>query len=144
MKTRAFVLCAFLLHPAAGIAQDITMADLKDAQKLSGDELRQVLTGAKVRHMTRYGSTRYWSNNPDGKFMASGTAQGYKGRQTTYPASGVGTWHISPLDQYCVTIEWKAVSENWCLFVYKSGDRFYGSPRQNDPSARAVEFGFSK
>jgi hypothetical protein len=43
-----------------------------------------------------------------------------------------------------VTIEWRAVAENWCLFVYKAGDKFYGSSKQNDPSARAVEFGFSK
>ncbi|MGH8701614.1 MAG: hypothetical protein ACREVR_10645 [Burkholderiales bacterium] len=133
-----------LLHPAAGVAQEMTMAELKDAQKLAGEELRQVLTGAKVKNATRHGSTRYWNNSPDGKFTASSDAQGYKGRPTTYPTTGAGSWHISPLDQYCVTIEWRTTAENWCLFVYKSGDKFYGTSRQRDPSARAVEFEFNK
>lgn len=143
-KTFNFVLCAMLLQPATGIAQEMTMADLNNPQKLAGEELRQLLTGAKVKNMTRHGSTRYWHNNPDGKFTASSDSQGYKGRPTTYQSSGAGSWHISPLDQYCVTIEWKTTAENWCLFVYKSGDKFYGATKQRDPSARAVAFEFSK
>jgi len=143
-KTFNFVLCAMLLLPAAGIAQEMTMADLNNPQKLAGDELRQLLTGAKVKNMTRQGSTRYWNNDPDGKFTASTDSQGYKGRPTTRPSSGAGSWHISPLDQYCVTIEWKTTAENWCYFVFKSGDKFYGATKQSDPSARVVEFEFGK
>jgi len=139
-----FVVCAMLLLPAAGIAQEMTMADLKNPQKLTGEELRQLLTGAKVKHLTRHGSARYWYNEPDGKFTASSDSQGYKGRPTTSPTSGAGSWHISPIDQYCVTIEWRTTAENWCVFIFKSGDKFYGAAKQGDPSARAVAFEFGK
>lgn len=144
VKTSILLLCTFLLQPAGVIAQEMTMADLKDPQKLTGDELRQVLTGAKVASKTRHGSSRFWTNNADGKFTASSDSQGYKGRPTTQGTTGTGTWHISPIDQYCVTIEWRTTAENWCVFVFKSGDKFYVSSKQNDPSARAVEFSFSK
>ena len=144
VKTFAFVLCTMLLHPAAGVAQEMTMADLKDPQKLAGDELRQLLTGAKVKNVTRTGNTRRWVNESDGKFTASADSQGYRGSPTAQPSTGAGSSHISPVDQYCVTIEWKTTAENWCVFVFKSGDKFYVSSRQGDPSARAVEFEFKK
>ena len=54
-KTSILALCTFLLQPAGVIAQEMTMADVKDPQKLTGDELRQVLTGAKVASKTRHG-----------------------------------------------------------------------------------------
>ena len=143
-KLSILVLGTFLLQPAGVIAQEMTMADVKNPQKLTGDELRQVLTGAKVASKTRHGSTRYWTNNPDGKFTASTDSLGYKGRPTAAGTTGAGAWHISPIDQYCVTIEWRTTAENWCVFVFKSGDKFYVSSKQNDPSARAVEFSFGK
>jgi hypothetical protein len=143
-KTLTFVLCALLLPATGGIAQEMTMADLSNPQRLAGDELQQLLTGAKVTHKTRHGSTRHWYNNADGKFTASTDSVGYKGRTTAYPTTGAGSWHISPHDQYCVTIDWKVVDENWCVFLFKSGDKYYGSARPKDPSARAVQFGFSK
>ena len=136
--------CALLLQPAAGIAQALTVGDLKDPQKVTGDELRQVLTGAKVTSKTRHGSTRHWYNNSDGKFIASSDSRGYKGRATAYQTTGTGSWHVSPLDQYCVTIDWRAVDEKWCVFILKADGKFYGSARPNDPSARAVELGLQK
>jgi hypothetical protein len=144
VKASLIVFCTLLLHAAGAVAQEMTMADVKNPQKLTGDELRQVLTGAKVTSKTRHGSTRHWYNNADGKFTASTDSQGYQGRPTASPTTGTGSWHVSPLDQYCVTIEWKATAENWCVFVFKSGDKFYVSSRQNDPAARAVEFRFQK
>ena len=144
VKAWLIVFCALLLHAAGAVAQEMTMADVKNPQKLTGDELRQVLTGAKVTSKTRHGSTRHWHNSADGKFTASTDSVGHQGRLTASPTTGAGSWHISPLDQYCVTIEWRTTSENWCVFVFKSGDKFYVSSRQNDPAARAVEFGFQK
>ena len=143
-KTLSLVMCSMLLYPAAGLAQQLTMADLKDPQKLAGDELRQLLTGSKVQNKTSTGSTRRWENNPDGKFVASTDSLGYQGSTTARPSSGRGSWHISPLDQYCVTIEWRTTAENWCYFVFKSGDKFYGTTRQGDPSVRVAEFEFKK
>ena len=143
-KTSALAVCALLLHPASAVAQELTLADLKEPTRLTGDELRQLLTGAKVTHKTRHWSTRHWSNNTDGKFTASTDSRGYKGRPTAYQTTGAGSWHISPLDQYCVTIDWRAEDEKWCVFIFKSGDKFYGVGRPKDPASRAVEFGFSK
>lgn len=120
------------------------MADVPNLQRLAGDELRQVLAGAKVTSKTRHGSTRHWTNNADGKFIASSDSQGYKGRATAYQATGTGSWRISERDQYCVTIDWRAVDENWCVFVYRSGDRYYFSTRQDDPAARVREIWFRK
>ncbi|HEY7742597.1 MAG TPA: hypothetical protein VIA19_06075 [Burkholderiales bacterium] len=143
-RASAFACCAFLIIPAAGIAQEMTMADVPNLQRLTGDELRQALTGAKVTHKTRHGSTRHWYNNADGKFTASTDSQGYKGAPTAYPTTGAGSWHISPKDQYCVAIEWRRDTENWCVFVFRSGERYYFSARQNDPAARVREIWFRK
>jgi len=143
-NTLAFALCAMLLPASGGFAQEPTMADLNNPQRVAGDELRQLLTGAKVTQKTRHGSTRHWYNNSDGKFTASSDAVGYKGRTTAYPTTGAGSWQVTPSDQYCVKINWKVVDENWCVVIYKSGDRFYGAARQDDPSARAIEFRFQK
>jgi hypothetical protein len=138
------VFCALLLYPAAGIAQELTVADLKNPQKVTGDELRQVLTGAKVTSRTRHGSTRHWHNNADGKFTASTDSRGFQGAPTAYQTTGAGSWHISPNDQYCVYIDWKRVDEKWCVFILKADGKFYGSARPNDPSARAVDLGLQK
>ena len=144
LKPLSWLLCALLLYPAAGIAQELTMADIKDPQKLTGNELRELLTGAKVHNKTGAGSTRRWENNADGKFIASSDAAGAKGAGRGRATTGAGSWHISPIDQYCVNIEWRTTAENWCVFIYKSGNKFYGARRQADPSARAVEFEFGK
>jgi hypothetical protein len=143
-KALLIVFCTLLLHAAGAVAQEMTMADLRNPRMLTGDELRQVLTGAKVTSKTRHGSTRHWYNNADGKFTASSDSQGYKGRPTAYPATGTGSWHISPRDQFCVTIDWRAVDEKWCVFIFKADDRYYGVAKPSDPSARAVELGLQK
>ena len=143
-KPPLFVFCTFLLYPAAGIAEELTVGDLKNPQTITGDELRQVLTGAKITSKTRHGSTRHWTNNADGKFIASSDSRGYKGRTTAYHTTGSGSWHVSPLDQYCVTIDWRAVDEKWCVFILKADGKYYGAARPNDPSSRAVDFGLRK
>jgi hypothetical protein len=43
-----------------------------------------------------------------------------------------------------VTIDWRAVDEKWCVFIFKVDDRFYGVAKPKDPSARAVELWFQK
>ena len=143
-KSTVLVLCALFVYPAAAIPQELTVGDLKDPQKITGDELRQALTGAKVTSRTLHGSTRHWYNNADGKFTASSDSRGYKGRPTAYPTTGTGSWRVSPNDQYCVEIDWRKVDEKWCVFILKADGKYYGAARPNDPSSRAVEFGLQK
>lgn len=143
-KTMTLAVCALLLQPACAVAQELTVGDLKDPQKITGDELRQALTGAKVTSKTRHGSTRNWYNNADGNFIASSDSRGYKGRATAYPTTGSGSWQISPLDQYCVTINWRVEDEKWCVFILRAEGKIYGAARPNDPSSRAVDFGLQK
>jgi hypothetical protein len=47
-------------------------------------------------------------------------------------------------NQYCVTIDWRTVDEKWCVFIFRSDDKYYGVGKPKDPSARAVEFRFSR
>jgi len=46
------------------------------ATKVTGDELRTLVTGAKVHHVTSFGSERRWTNEPDGTLVASGSGDG--------------------------------------------------------------------
>jgi hypothetical protein len=42
-----------------------------------------------------------------------------------------------------VTIKWPTISEDWCRYVFKAGDMYYGVGRRED-NATANEFEFSK
>ncbi|MCM8594996.1 hypothetical protein [Accumulibacter sp.] len=102
-------------------------------QQLSLDELRALLPGAKVFSFTRAGSTRSWSNDPDGAFVASSDSRGKMQR----PSRGHGTWHIGDNATYCVTIEWSSTTEQWCRYLFRLGDRYYGTKSAVDLSSEA-------
>jgi hypothetical protein len=140
-RSPVLAFCALLACSTAAIPQELTVGDLKDPQKITGDELRQVLTGAKITSKTRHGSTRHWTNNADGKFTASTDSRGFQGAPTAYQTTGAGSWHVSANDQYCVYIDWRRVDEKWCVFILKADGKYYGAARPNDPSSRAVDFG---
>jgi hypothetical protein len=125
-------------------AQQLFLNDLKSqgGVQLTADELKQLMPGAKV--MSRYReSTRQWTNEPDGKFVASTTARAHDiGR--TRAATAPGTWHVGDNGTYCVTVEWKTINENWCRYIFKVGDKYYGVRSIADGGAEAHEFAFSK
>ncbi|MDO9189747.1 MAG: DUF995 domain-containing protein [Sulfurimicrobium sp.] len=77
--------------------------------QLSADELKQLMPNAKVVSYSKEESTRRWTNEPDGKFVAStdiGRDVGLmlKGAATK---TGQGTWHVGDNGTYCVTLDWK-------------------------------------
>jgi hypothetical protein len=43
-----------------------------------------------------------------------------------------------------VMIEWPRRSENWCRFIFKVGEKYYGVETVADGSVSAWEFEFSK
>ena len=125
----------WLVLPA--VASFAAVAD-EAGTRLSGDELKTLVTGATVEHVAKTGSQRRWKNDEDGSFMAtsnnkkSGNALGQ--HSTTSP----GTWSIDSEGKYCVQIDWKREPEKWCAFIIKGSDGGYYL-NSVDPS-RKIEF----
>jgi hypothetical protein len=135
-----------LLLPLAVQAEALVLSDLKaqNGIQLSADELKQLLPGAKVVNHTEAGNTRRWTNEPDGKLVASNDG-GAKVRWTRHSSSsGDGTWRIGDNGTYCVTLEWKKSSEDWCRYLFKVGAKYYGVGSAANSTAKAHEFEFSK
>jgi hypothetical protein len=57
------------------------------ATKVSGDELRTLVTGAKVHHVNSFGSERRRINEPDGTLVASSSNKKYGGAMSASASS---------------------------------------------------------
>lgn len=141
----AFVLLAL---PLTVQADDLLLNDIKaqNGIQLSADDLKQLMPNAKVVSHHKEGSTRRWTNEPDGKFVASTDIARDVGLMIKGGAAknGQGTWHVGDNGTYCVTIDWQKRSENWCRYIFKVGEKFYGVKTVNDGATIAHEFEFSK
>lgn len=133
--------------PLAAQAGGLVLNDVKaqNGVQLSADELKQLMPNAKVVSYYVEGgtSTRRWTNEPDGKFVASSDARrdpSWLMRSLTAP----GTWHVGDNGTYCVTIDWPKRSENWCRYIFKVGEKYYGVKTVTDGATIAHEFEFSK
>lgn len=138
----ASVLILFSLVVQAG---GLILNDIKaqNGVQLSAEELKQLMTNAKVISHQKEGSTRFWTNEPSGKFMASsdvGRDSGKLGRSST----AQGTWHVGDNGTYCVTLDWPKRPENWCRYIFRVGDKYYGVKSVTDGAATVHEFEFSK
>ena len=133
-----------LVVPVVVQADPLTLNDLKaqHATQLSADELKALMPGAKVSHLTAGGSTHYWTNEPGGQFVASSDNQASMGRSRGSQAPG--TWRVADNGTYCVTLEWRAATENWCRYIFKLGTKYYGVGALANDQAKAQEFEFSK
>jgi len=140
---RRVMLVVLLGISAVGNAQVTSLAEVKakGAVQLSADELKQLMTGAKVVSRTNAGTTRRWENKADGTFAASSDNVGVMGR--AHPTSGNGTWRVADNGTFCVDIQWSVTPEKWCRYIFKAGDKYYGFFKLED-SAQASEFEFSK
>jgi hypothetical protein len=107
------------------------------ATKVSGDELRTLVTGAKVHHVSSFGSERRWTNEPDGTLVASSSNKKYGGALSA-PSTASGKWSINDADKYCIEIDWKRELEKWCASIVKGEDGTYYLNKL-DP-ARKIEF----
>ena len=88
---------------AAANAQAASLADAKaqGAVQLGADELKQLMTEAKVVNRTSTGITRRWENKADGTFIASSDNAG----RSRTPSTGHGTWRVADNGTYCVDIQ---------------------------------------
>jgi len=142
-KSLVVLACLLMLSPHA-IGQEISNLKLRDimeqgAKQLSVEELRQLLPDSKVRSVSGQGNTRFWKNNADGKFIAS-TDNRYAGRGL----QGQGSWHIGDNGTYCVLLEWSGKTEQWCRFIFKGADKYYGVKSVSNQAGEVYEFEFSK
>jgi len=126
------------------IAQGVSLADVKarNGVQLSAEDLQKLMPSAKVVSYTNAGSTRRWENNPNGTFVASSDSKGSSSGRSR-PSSGNGTWRIDDKGTYCATIQWPATPEEWCRYIFKVGDKYYGFGRLDD-SAQGSEYEFAK
>ncbi|HTS20454.1 MAG TPA: DUF995 domain-containing protein [Casimicrobiaceae bacterium] len=141
---RSFLLpAAFALCSPAG-AQVLTFADVKaqNGVQLDARALRELMPGAKVVSRTQAGSTRHWENRPDGTFSATTDGRGVSGGRNAY-ASAQGTWRVTDEGRLCVKIPWPSAQDDWCRYIFKLGDRYYGVG-SFAAEAPASEFEFSK
>ncbi len=113
----------WLLLPV--VASFAAVAD-EAGTNLSGDELRKLVTGATVTHVSRSsGSLRRWKNEPDGNFMATSDNKKFGSAMGTQSGTSPGTWSINDEGKYCVRIDWKRVEEKWCAFIVRAADGGY-------------------
>lgn len=143
---RSMLVSVLLALPMAAQADSLLLNDIKSQNgvQLTADELKQLMPNAKVVSYYVEGgtSTRRWTNEPDGKFVASSDV----GREITKKRSSTaqGTWHVADNGTYCVTIDWRTRSENWCRYIFKVGEKYYGVRNLSDGATVAHEFEFSK
>ncbi|MHB9100116.1 MAG: DUF995 domain-containing protein [Sulfuricella sp.] len=142
-----FILASVLFSlPLAAQADGLVLNDLKaqNGVQLSADELKQLMPNAKVVSYQKEGSTRRWTNEPDGKFVASSDVRRDISKLGRAKATAQGTWHVGDNGTYCVTLDWRERSENWCRYIFKVGEKYYGVKTVNDGATIAHEFEFSK
>ena len=93
---------------------------------LTGSELRALLPGAKVTHITQGGSERHWTNNPDGTLFATTNNKVLGNALGTQPSSHAGTWTVNDRGQFCIDIDWSRLHEKWCATVLQGdGNAYY-------------------
>lgn len=106
------------------IAIGVTSSALaqEGAARMSREELLSFLPGTKVTHMSETGSSRTWTNEPDGKFVISSDNKKYGSVMGTQSATARGTWMVNDTGRYCVDTDWKRVNEKWCAYILKGPD----------------------
>ena len=120
------------LIPFSAIAQEAPV--LRDLEALSPlqltkVELGELLPGARMLRVIANGNTHNWTNDPDGTFIVSSDNRATNNRAAT----GRGKWHISDDGRYCILIEWRTSSEEWCRFVLKTTDGSYHTAKALKP-----------
>jgi hypothetical protein len=147
MTRLLFLLLLMALLPSPAFAEGNakqTLAELRanGAIPLSKNDLQTFLPGTKLIHLSDTGITRRWENSPNGVFVA--VAESRQSWASARFANGHGKWHIGDNGTYCVSIEWTRQTEQWCRFVLRQGDKYYGVASLDDPEVKAFEFSLSK
>jgi hypothetical protein len=140
----ALVLAACLVPSMATADGPVLLGDLDSLspEKLSREQLQQLMTGAKMRRTSlATGSATNWTNEPDGVFvMATDNRSGVGVTSLAGAVTGAsasGTWRISPDGRYCVTVEWtKVPREDWCRHIFRTTGGYYGAKSDQDKTGK--------
>jgi hypothetical protein len=150
VRTILVVVAVLALCPSTQVlgqeSGSLRLSDLtaQGATQLAKDELQALLPGAKVESKTAQGSTRFWENSADGSLVASSDGRGGNSSFTAGAKSTArGTWQLSDNGTYCVLLEWKRTTEQWCRYIFKSGDKYFAVKSTVDQSTVAHELAFS-
>lgn len=118
---RTFILAISILATVTS-----TLVQAKEVPvKMSKKELVAFLPGTHCSRVTKAGSLHRWTNEPEGKFVASTSNKKYGSPLGVNNVTGSGTWKINDAGKYCVSIDWKREPESWCSFVLKNKDGEY-------------------
>lgn len=125
MMVHCPLMCGLLLLPLhVALAQE--PAVLRDLEplipvQLTAAELRELLPGAKLIRRLDNGNTHIWTNEPDGTFIISSDNRSTTGRYASAP----GKWNVTDDGRYCIRIEWRTTTDDWCRFVLRVSDDHY-------------------
>jgi hypothetical protein len=141
---RILVVAVLLGVCSTAAAQSVTLAEVKarGGVQLAEDDLKQLMPDAKVVSRLLTGGTRRWTNEPTGRLVASTDGRSISGGRPV-PLTAAGTWRVADNSSYCVNIVWITLTEDWCAYIFKAGDKYYGVRKLED-SALAGELEFSK
>ncbi len=114
----------FVTLLVAGSLNTVAVAD-DAAVKMTKDELLAFLPGTNVTHVNKGGSTRRWTNDPDGTLAASTDNKKYGSGMGVRIHTSRGTWKVSDDGKYCIDIDWKREAEKWCYSVLKAADGYF-------------------
>jgi hypothetical protein len=113
---------ALVIATALSLSTVIAAAD--DGQRLSRDELQQILPDADVSITFANGDNDRWTNAQDGTLVAN-WQNGVATSSKHYAAVGHGNWKISDDGLFCVHIQWMRSVTDWCRTVVRSGEDSY-------------------
>lgn len=129
--TRSLVLACCALSAPSLWADD-------EPVPMSREELLAFLPGTMVTHVNRSGSLRRWTNEADGKFIASTDGKKHGNVLGSGASSAPGTWRVSDEGRYCIQIDWKRDDEKWCSSIVKGPDGSFYLGKVED--AKRIEF----
>lgn len=102
--------------------------------RLSKEEMASLLPSTKAEYVIKAGSIHRWTNEPDGKFVASTDAKTVS-MSARSRGTARGTWKISDEGKYCINIDWTNVTEDWCQFLFRTDDGKYYLTGTDSPTA---------
>jgi hypothetical protein len=141
----AGIVAAVVLPGVANADAPALLGDLDplSPEKLTKEQLEQLLPGAKMSRIAKAGSTHFWTNDPDGTLIISTDNKAGINRSITN-RTGIarpGTWHISPDGRYCVTVEWKTIdTEDWCRYMFKTSEGYFAAKSDKTRTEKVYRF----
>jgi len=104
-------------------ASQLRDLDPLSPQLVTKQELDALMPNAKMSRTIANGNLHLWKNGTDGTFIVSSDNRA----TNRVPATGQGKWHIANDGRYCILIQWRTSSEEWCRFILKTTDGYYAT-----------------